>query len=267
MDEGVSRLALRQSRLSNALELAHSRGLMTASASLFPLLRRATAAIAVAAVSAAMAGTPATVPDTMAQRMQPCSACHGKEGRATQQGFFPRIAGKPAGYLYNQLDNFRSGRRAYPTMTYFVEQMSDDYLHEIAEYFASLDLPYAPPQTVGAPADEIARGETLVRRGDPARGVPACVQCHGNAMTGVLPAVPGLLGLPRGYLVEQFGAWRTGQRKALAPDCMAKVATTLTPADITAVATWLASQPVALGPAAADTLARPLPLACGSVPP
>jgi len=239
---------------------------MTALTSLLWLSRRLAAALAAAAASTALAATPPPVPDTMAQRMQPCSACHGKEGRATQEGFFPRIAGKPAGYLYNQLDNFRSGRRAYPTMTYFVEQMSDDYLREIAGYFASLDLPYAPPQTTGAPVAEIARGETLVREGDAAHGIPACVRCHGGAMTGVLPTIPGLLGLPRGYLVEQFGAWRTGQRKALAPDCMAQVATALTPADITAVATWLSAQAVAVGPAAADTLARPLPLACGSVP-
>ena len=253
-----------------ARELAHSSRFMTTIASSFTrhgsLLRRGVATLALAAASAAMAGTPLAIPDTMAQRMQPCSACHGKEGRPTQQGFFPRIAGKPAGYLYNQLDNFRSGRRSNSTMTYFVEQMSDDYLHEIAGYFAALDLPYAPPQTVGAPADEIALGERLVRQGDAAHGIPACVQCHGAAMTGILPAIPGLLGLPRGYLVEQFGAWRTGQRKALAPDCMARIATTLTPADITAVATWLSSQPVALPAAAADTLVRPLPMACGSVP-
>jgi cytochrome c553 len=231
------------------------------------LMHRILAVLALAGASAAMAGTPQPIPDTLAQRMQPCTACHGKEGRPTQQGFFPRIAGKPGDYLYNQLDNFRRGRRAYPTMTYFVEQMSDAYLHEIADYFAAMDLPYAPPQMVGAPAAEIAAGEKLVRQGDPAHGIPACVQCHGAAMTGVLPAIPGLLGLPRGYLVEQFGAWRTGQRKALSPDCMAKVATLLSPADVAALATWLSSQPVSLPPAAADTLARPLPLACGSVAP
>ena len=234
---------------------------------LAPLRRGLLAATVAAAASAAMAGSPAAIPDTLAQRMQACSACHGKEGRATQQGFFPRIAGKPAGYLYNQLDNFRSGRRAYPTMTYLVEQMSDDYLREIADYFAALELPYAPPQVAGAPADEIARGEALVRHGDAVHGIPACVQCHGAALTGVLPAIPGLLGLPRGYLVEQLGAWRTGQRKALAPDCMARIATTLTAADIAAAATWLSAQPVTAGPAAAATLARPLPIACGSVPP
>ena len=258
---------MQQARLPGAHGWAHTAQQMTAPAVSRRLPHRLLATLALAfAASNAMAGSPQEVPDTMAQRMQPCSTCHGRQGRATPDGFFPRIAGKPAGYLYNQLDNFRSGRRASPTMTYFVEQMSDAYLHEIADWFAALELPYAPPQTVGAPADEIARGQALVREGDAARGVPACVRCHGAAMTGVLPAVPGLLGLPRGYLVEQFGAWRNGQRKALAPDCMARVATLLTPADIAAVATWLSSQPVAGGPAAADSIARPLPLACGSVP-
>ncbi len=218
-----------------------------------------------AALAAPPAAPPVSIPDTLAQRMQACRACHGKEGRATDQGFFPRIAGKPAGYLYNQLDNFRSGRRSNATMTYLVEHMSDAYLREIAGYFASLDLPYAPPQTVGAPAAEIALGERLVRRGDAARGLPACVQCHGAALTGVAPAIPGLVGLSRGYLVEQFGGWRTGQRKALAPDCMAKIATTLTPDEIASVASWLSSQRVSGAPAAADTLVRPLPVACGSV--
>jgi cytochrome c553 len=208
---------------------------------------------------------PIEVPDTLKQRLQACFACHGPEGRATPDGFFPRIAGKPAGYLYNQLQNFRGGRRANATMSYMVDLMSDAYLQDIADWFAALELPYAPPQPGAAPA-ELAFGEQLVRRGDAARGIPACVQCHGMAMTGVLPAVPGLLGLPRGYLVEQLGAWRTGQRKALAPDCMAQVARALSTAEVAAAATWLAAQPVSTGPARAGSLARPLPLACGSMP-
>ena len=34
--------------------------------------------------------------------------------------------------------------------------------------------------------------------------------------------VPGLLGLPRDYLNGQLGAWRSGQRRAVEPDCMAQ---------------------------------------------
>jgi cytochrome c553 len=70
----------------------------------------------------------AKVPDTIAQRVVACTTCHGKEGRATNEGYFPRIAGKPAGYLYNQLVNFRDGRRDYPLMTYLVEHLTDSYL-------------------------------------------------------------------------------------------------------------------------------------------
>ncbi|HEX7690392.1 MAG TPA: cytochrome c4, partial [Burkholderiaceae bacterium] len=126
----------------------------------------------IAAGPSAAPVAPLAVPDTIAQRVSACGECHGREGRSTDHGFFPRIAGKPAGYLYNQLDNFRSGRRSNATMTYLVEQLSDDYLREIAGYFGGLGLPYAPPQVAGASAEDLATGEALVRRGDAARGIP-----------------------------------------------------------------------------------------------
>jgi cytochrome c553 len=206
------------------------------------------------------------VPDTLAQRTLACTICHGKEGRATNQGYFPRIAGKPAGYLYNQLVNFRDGRRHNETMTYLVEHLSDDYLKDIAGHFASLDLPWPPPQPPVGPPESIAHGEQLVRHGDPARRIPACVQCHGSAMTGALPALPGLLGLPRDYLVSQLGGWKTGERHAAAPDCMAEVAKQLDDRDINALASWLAAQPLPADPkpAPAQSIDKPLPLRCGS---
>ena len=230
----------------------------------------ALAATALAACGGAAAqGGRASVPDTIAERVRACTACHGQEGRATNEGYFPRIAGKPAGYLYNQLVNFREGRRHYGLMTYLVEHLSDDYLLEISRYFASLDLPYPPPQTVDAPAEVMARGEALVLRGDASRGLPACVQCHGDALMGLQPAIPGLLGLPRDYLNGQLGAWKTGQRRAAAPDCMAKLAAALTPDEIGAVSTWLSSRPVPAGakPASAQgALTGALPMPCGGVP-
>ena len=161
------------------------------------------------------AATPVSVPapGDMLDRTQACTACHGKEGRATTAGFFPRIAGKPAGYLYSQLLNFRDGRRYNSLMSPLLVNLSDTYLREIAEYFASLDIPYPVPQNASLPAQIRAHGEELVRHGDVARNIPACTACHGLAMMGRQPAVPGLLGLPRDYLNAQLGAWRTGQRR------------------------------------------------------
>ncbi len=207
------------------------------------------------------------VPDTMAQRVLACTGCHGREGRAASDGFHPRIAGKPAGYLYNQLLAFRDGRRQYALMTALLDPLDDSYLRAIAGHFATLELPYAAPQPSGAPAEVLARGRVLVEQGDAAQRVPACAACHGAALTGVLPAVPGLLGLPRDYLNAQLGAWRTGQRRAHAPDCMAQVAQSLSPQDIQAVAHWLAAQPVPGAGKPAAALPARMPLDCGGLAP
>ncbi len=210
------------------------------------------------------AAAPHTVPDTLAQRVMACTLCHGPEGRATNDGFYPRIAGKPEGYLYHQLLNFRDGRRQAAGMRFLLDPLSDAYLRDIARHFASLDLPYPPPPPSAATPAQLARGEALVRRGDPARDLPACNACHGAAMTGVQPAVPGLLGLPRDYLIGQLGAWQTGLRKAHAPDCMAQVAQRLAAPDIAAVAAWLAAQPLPADPHPAPATTEPQPLRCGS---
>jgi cytochrome c553 len=206
------------------------------------------------------------VEDTMAQRVIACTGCHGREGRAASDGYYPRIAGKPAGYLYNQLVNFRDGRRTYALMTHLVQHLTDGYLREIAAYFAGLDLPYPPPQPLALDATTRERGRKLVLEGDPSRNIPACAGCHGAALTGVAPAVPGLLGLPRDYLNSQLGAWRIDQRRAQEPDCMAQIARRLDAPDVAAITGWLASQSVPTPATPASSLPAPLPLRCGGVP-
>lgn len=202
--------------------------------------------------------------NTLAQRLQACTTCHGKEGRAGPDGYYPRLAGKPAGYLYHQLLNFRDGQRHYGLMGRMLEPLSDAYLMDIARHFAAQDVPYPPPAAHNADAALLRRGQQLVREGDAARQLPACASCHGAALTGVLPATPGLLGLPRDYLSAQLGAWRAGQRRAHAPDCMADIARRMELADVNAVATWLAAQPVPAQGKPAATLPKPAPLRCGA---
>lgn len=221
-------------------------------------------AIALAASSAVAAPK---VEDSMAQRVQACTGCHGQQGRAASDGYYPRIAGKPAGYLYNQLLSFRDGRRQYALMANLLAPLTDEYLREIAEHFASLELPYPPPQPATGNVDALSRGETLVLHGDAALRVPACVQCHGAALMGVAPAIPALIGMPRDYLNAQLGGWRTGSRHAAPPDCMADVAQRLAPQDIAALSQWLAAQTVPSSSKPATALPDPLPLPCGGVPP
>ena len=214
----------------------------------------------------AAAPAPQTVPDTLSQRLLACATCHARvdaRGNPVNDSFFPRIGGKPAGYLYHQLTNFRDGRRQYPLMTYLVEHLPDAYLREIAEHFAAQPPTVLPPAGVEQASP---RGRQLALQGDAARGIPACIACHGARLTGVKPAIPGLLGLPRDYVNAQFGAWRNGARKAHAPDCMASITARMSLDDVAAVAGWLAAQPMPANAAPAASIERPLPLACGSAP-
>jgi cytochrome c553 len=208
---------------------------------------------------------PVEVPDTLEQRLLACAACHGKQGEGTSKNeVYPRLAGKPDGYLYNQLLNFRERRRKYAVMNYLVSYMSDAYLQEIAQHYAKLRPPYPPPAT-GASSAVLARGELLATRGDPARKLPACIECHGKALTGMAPSIPGLLGLSPLYIGQQMGAWRARHRRAKEPDCMAHVASLLGPEEISAVAVWLAAQPVTASAPGTLTATTKLPLECGSV--
>jgi len=240
------------------------------------LLARALAAglILVAARMACAAEPPGsptedTVPsfrtlDSMEARAQGCVTCHGQSGQGTDNGYFPRIAGKPAGYLYNQLVAFRDGTRKYPPMNYLVAYLPDDYLRELARHFAALRPAFAPHELPEVDAATLARGESIATRGDAQRGLPACIACHGRLLTGMEPGIPGLAGLRPTYITAQLTRWRVGERHAPEPDCMNRIATRLSDADITAVSAWLAHQPP---PREAAPEARNLvrmPLACGS---
>ena len=208
--------------------------------------------------------------DDMAERTRACTACHGDQGKAGPDGYYPRLAGKPAGYLFNQLKNFQEGKRHYNLMTRLVDPLSVAYLLEIAQHFANLKLPYPAP---AMPSDRVSaqalkRGKQLALEGDAAKDVPACTACHGTKLTGVQANVPGLLGLPLDYLNAQLGAWQTHQRKARQPDCMKEVVARLQSEDLVAVATWLSTQNMPTDTAPASKVSTPLKASwqCGSAP-
>jgi cytochrome c553 len=218
------------------------------------------------ALDAARAQPAERAPDTMAARVLACASCHGAQGEGTSDEYFPRLAGKPSGYLYNQLVAFKDARRKYPPMNYLLEFLPDAYLKQIAEHFASLRPPFPAPAIPVVSSEILARGEALVTHGDPQRGVPACAGCHGPAFSGMEPAIPGLLGLRASYISAQLGAWRYGTRTAAAPDCMQVVAGLLTEDDVKAVAAWLSSRPAPADPTFAPRGSLRMPLACGSEP-
>jgi cytochrome c553 len=212
----------------------------------------------------AQAAELSVAPDTIEARAQGCVTCHGPHGEGVKDLNFPRIAGKPAGYLLNQLRNFRDGQRSYPPMNYLVAYLHDDYLEELANYFAAQDVKQASP--FGPTAVAPAAGERLVRQGDESRNIPACVLCHGRSLTGIEPGIPGLVGLNSRYIAAQLVSWRVGTRHAKKPDCMREIASRLSETDIGAVSAWLAAQPAPSQATPATVGSWKTALPCGSEP-
>lgn len=214
--------------------------------------------------SAAMADDEAV--SQMAERVQACTPCHGAQGGGTNDPYFPRLAGKPSGYIYHQLTAFKTGRRKYPPMNYLLQFLPDAYLQKMADYFAAQRPPlpeFSPPD---ASAAVMARGEALVIGGDADKDIPPCSSCHGVELTGQEPGIPGLLGLRAAYISAQLGGWRYGTRTSITPDCMQVVAGHLTEDDVTAVAAWLSAQKAPSDSSPAPSGSYSLPLACGSQP-
>lgn len=205
------------------------------------------------------------IPDTMEARVQACIGCHGPQGRGVENVYFPRLAGKPAGYLYNQLVAFRDGRRKYVPMNYLLAYLPDAYLMRMAEHFASLNPPPLAQPRVDRPAQLLRDGQRIVTEGVPAKKIPACIACHGAELGGREPGIPGLLGLRADYVSAQLGAWRFGVRTALEPDCMQFIASSLSEPEVAAVSAHLASLPVTTSRPVRQPGVR-LPLACGSQP-
>jgi cytochrome c553 len=205
-------------------------------------------------------------PDTMEARLRTCVPCHGVQGQGTSNDYFPRLAGKPEQYLYNQLVAFHQGRRHYAPMNYLLQYQTESYLRDMAAYFAAQPLPPQPASVPSVTPDVLAHGESLVMHGDPAHGIPPCSGCHGKSFGGMQPAIPGLVGLKSDYIAAQLGGWRYGTRTAAAPDCMQEVAGRLTDRDVTAVAAYLASLPVTAEVAPLPAGALHTPLRCGSEP-
>lgn len=202
----------------------------------------------------------------VAARVLACASCHGAQGQGTDNDYFPRLAGKPAGYLLHQLIAFRDQRRRYPPMDYLLEYQPDASLKQLADYFAAQHPPLPPPAIPTVSSEILNEGRALVTHGDPQRGIPACAGCHNPSFTGMEPAIPGLLGLRARYIAAQLGAWRYGTRTAASPDCMQYVAGHLTEADVNAVAAYLSSLPLPANASPVPQGSLKMPLKCGSEP-
>jgi len=165
-----------------------------------------------------------------------CGACHGADGNSTDPQY-PKLAGQHEMYIVHQLDNFKSGSRQNPIMTGMAAPLSNQDMHDIAAYFASKrSLPGVADQAV------VEQGQKLYREGDPARGIPACMACHGIDGRGNPGAMyPQLTSQHAQYVeakLKDFHNGVTWSNDAHA-QIMPTIAKKLDPQDITALASYI----------------------------
>jgi cytochrome c553 len=189
------------------------------------------------AISGAIVGNsalPAGSVEAGASKAVVCQACHGANGNSTNPEW-PSLAGIGADYIAEQLKNFKDGKRTNPVMMPNVANLSADDMADLGAYFDSLT-------NTGLEADPSywQAGEKLYRGGDAARGIPACMACHGPTGRGNGPAkFPALRGQQSVYLAKQLNDYASGARATGPNGIMQTIAKRLSPDDIRNLASYL----------------------------
>ena len=163
-----------------------------------------------------------------------CQACHGANGNSANPEW-PSLAGLGADYIADQLKNFKEGKRANPVMMPNAMSLSPEDMANLGAYFDSL-----PNTGLEADPSYWQAGEKLYRGGDQARGIPACMACHGPTGRGNEPAkFPALRGQQSVYVVKQLNDYASGARTTGPNGIMQTIAKRLSPTDMRTLASYL----------------------------
>jgi len=215
-----------------------------------------------------------------------CAACHGLDGNPTDPQY-PRLAGMPERYVAQQLALFKAGQRntgMAAVMMPMAAPLSAQDMRDLGAYFSQQkaaagiadDSKIAAGPYAGMKYFEV--GQKLFRGGDSARGLPACMACHGPTGAGNPgPAYPHVAGQQSAYAVRRLQEYRAGTTSEAdrhSFDIMATVAKTLTDEEIQSLGSYLqglhpradeAAAAVATQPPA--PAAAPAPAPATSAPP
>lgn len=166
---------------------------------------------------------------------QLCQGCHGVTGLSVED-LIPNLAGQYSVYFAKQVHNFQTFERKHQIMNAMAQTISDEELLDVSAYYAS------QKQMKGNGKGESDIAKKLFLKGDAARGVLACVTCHGENGKGSAPDVftfPVIGGQHKAYLVAQLNNWRAGERMNSEGNVMNKITKSLTDAEIESLADYI----------------------------
>ena len=162
-----------------------------------------------------------------------CAACHGADGNSMIPAN-PKLAQQRPEYLFKQLKEFKSGKRANAIMSGMVAALSEDDMRNISYWLASKK---AKPG-FAKDKETVILGERIYRGGIPDRQIAACAGCHSPDGAGIPAQYPRIAGQHTDYAVAQLVAFRDGVRKNSAQ--MTGVAAKMNEREIKAVSDYIA---------------------------
>jgi cytochrome c553 len=190
-------------------------------------------------------------PQAGATKAGVCAACHGLDGNPTDP-MYPRMAGQSERYIAHQLALFKSGERntgMAAVMVPFASMLSAQDMRDIGAFFATqaAGAGIADDSVITSGPNQGMKfyqvGQKLFRSGDMARGIPACMACHGPTGAGNPgPAYPHIGGQQADYVARRLQEYRAGTTSESDPhlfNMMATVAKSLTDEEISSLGSYL----------------------------
>jgi cytochrome c553 len=168
-------------------------------------------------------------------KAQLCQGCHGEKGNSVES-LIPKLAGQYSSYIAKELRNYQAGVRTHQIMNAMSATVSDDDLADIAAYFA------CQKKMAGDKPSDNQLGKHLFLKGDTARAVIGCVNCHGTNGKGKLPATsmfPVIGGQHKDYLRKQIINFREKDRTNSASGVMNNITKLLNDEEIDALADYI----------------------------
>ncbi len=163
---------------------------------------------------------------TVDQKAQLCTACHGESG-VPQQKSAPVLWGQQLGYLYVQMRDFKSGARKNDQMSAVVASLERDDMLALAQYFSQKPWPRLgqPPAAAAAAAQALRATSAVV-----------CTSCHQESYLGE-GTQPRLAGQEKDYLAQTMLDFRDGKRGN--NPGMSDLMKSISESDIAAIAEYL----------------------------
>jgi cytochrome c553 len=163
------------------------------------------------------------------EKAQICSSCHGDDGVPAEQSFpVPVIWGQNFGYLFAQLRDFKSGARKSAQMAAIAQTLDQAELMPLAQYFSKKPWPNSgqprPPEDIVGTIKRVNAGAV-------------CTSCHLRDLKGDT-TTPRLAGQTQAYLHKIMIDFASGARNN--NDGMTAFMKNLAAQDIAAMAAWLA---------------------------